>query len=385
MSLYTFTEEEMTRLKTIEKREKGVLEVEDVLDRLDCSTRTAYRYLSNYRRDWPAWLVHWLRGKPSNNKWNKLEKLKRYALKKKYKDFGPTLLQECLIEELWRDDDAINVETLRLKMIEWWTWVSRKGKNTIKRHKRERRAKKWMMSQFDGSYHIWLENWEEGCFLLAVDDATSDLMRGRFTKWESLVDMLEYREWYFERFGKPESIYVDCHATYKVNHEQDQFDEEMKTRFQRGMQKLWVTIIYSKCPQGKWRVERSFRTHQDRMIKKMRLAWIKNSTEANEYFDKIYREEHNKKYGVEASEKWDMHTPLTAEEKQEFKWYFALEMERKLKHDGTISYKNKIYQIKQWSKLWKWKAITVKEAIDGDVKLFSWKEELEVTRVKNKL
>jgi hypothetical protein len=39
-------------------------------------------------------------------------------------------------------------------------------------------------------------------------------------------------------YGKPQSIYVDCHATYKVNHEQDQFDEEMKTRFSTGMQRL---------------------------------------------------------------------------------------------------------------------------------------------------
>jgi hypothetical protein len=51
-----------------------------------------------------------------------------------------------------------------------------------------------MMSQFDGSYHIRLENGEEICMLLSVDDATSDLMRCRFTKGESLADMIIYRE-----------------------------------------------------------------------------------------------------------------------------------------------------------------------------------------------
>ena len=51
MSLYTFTEKEMTRLKTIEKREKNVLEIDEVIDRLGCSSRTAYRYLVKYRRD----------------------------------------------------------------------------------------------------------------------------------------------------------------------------------------------------------------------------------------------------------------------------------------------------------------------------------------------
>jgi len=40
------------------------------------------------------------------------------------------------------------------------------------------------------------------------------------------------------RYGKPKAIYLDCHATYKVNHPEDQFDYEMKTRFQRAMEKL---------------------------------------------------------------------------------------------------------------------------------------------------
>ena len=59
----------------------------------------------------------------------------------------------------------------------------------------------------------------------------------------------------FEKNGKPMSIYVDRHATYKVNNPNDQFNEEMKTRFKRGMETLGVTVIYAKCPEGKGRVE----------------------------------------------------------------------------------------------------------------------------------
>lgn len=375
----------MSKLKTIEKRDKKVLEIDDVCERLWCSIRTAYRYLSKYRRDWPGWVIHWLRWKPSNNRSNKLEWVKKYALKKKYNGFWPTLLQESLIEELWRDEASIKVETLRLKMIERWRRVPRKPSQKVKRHKRSRRSKKWVMVQFDGSYHVWLENGEEACLLLSVDDATSELMRGVFTKGESLWDMIKYRKGYFERYGKPQSIYLDCHATYKVNHEQDQFDEEMKTRFQRGMQKLGIEIIYSKCPQWKGRVERSFRTHQDRLIKKMRLEWIKTNEEANKYFDEEYRKDHNTRFGVKAEEEWDMHMPLTDRERKEFKRYFAHESKRQLKHDGTISYNNKIYQVKKGSRLQRGREIEVKESIDWEVRLFSGKEELEVDRVKNRI
>jgi len=36
----------------------------------------------------------------SNNRENKIEKIKKYAMKKKYRDFGSTLLSEELSEEL---------------------------------------------------------------------------------------------------------------------------------------------------------------------------------------------------------------------------------------------------------------------------------------------
>jgi hypothetical protein len=50
--------------------------------------------------------------------------------------------------------------------------------------------------------------------------------------------MIKFWREYFLDNGKPECIYVDCHATYKVNHEKDMFDKEMITRFQRAMRKL---------------------------------------------------------------------------------------------------------------------------------------------------
>ena len=365
--------------------DKKVIELEDVREKLSCSERTAYRYLAKYRKHGPPWIIHGLRGKQSNNKGNKLEWVKKYALQKKYEWFGPTLLAESLIEDLWRQEDSINAETLRLKMIERWTWICKKGRRKTNRKKRDRRKKKGMMAQFDGSYHIRLEDGNEICMLLSVDDATSELMRWTFTGWESLADMLVYREWYFKRYGKPQSIYLDCHATYKVNHGADQFDEETKTRFSRGMQRLWVEIIYSKCPEWKWRIERSFRTHQDRMIKKMRLAGIKTKEAATAYFDEIYREEHNKKFSVEAAEKWDVHMPFSKAEQREFKRYFALESKRTLRKDWTVWYQNKIYQISKWQELHNGKKLTVKENIDWEVRIYTWKQELEVDWVKNKM
>lgn len=108
-----------------------------------------------------------------------------------------------------------------------------------------------MMVQFDGSYHDWLETGEKRCLLAAVDDATGDTLEASFTQSERLVDVIAFWENYFRKHGKPASIYLDRHSSYKVNHPQDQFSEEMVTRFKRAMTYLGVAVIYAKSAQGK--------------------------------------------------------------------------------------------------------------------------------------
>jgi len=53
MSLYSLTEKEMTKVHIIEKRDKGAIDLDDVNTGLLCSVRTAYRYLSKYRKHGP--------------------------------------------------------------------------------------------------------------------------------------------------------------------------------------------------------------------------------------------------------------------------------------------------------------------------------------------
>jgi len=382
MTFITYTETEMTKIRIIQKLEDKVITIEQVKEALDVSERTVFRYLKRFRKLWPPGLIHWLKGHPSNNQKGKLEKYKRYAMKQKYKDFGPTLLAEHLEEELWWW--RINRESLRLKMITWWLWFPKERNTKVKRQKRERRRKVWILIQFDGSYHDWLEDWKERCLLLAIDDSTSKLMLWIITWWESLKDMVIFWKDYFLKYGKPWAIYVDCHATYKVNHKHDQFDNEMMTRFQRAMRKLCVEVIYSKQPEWKWRVERSFRTHQDRLIKKMRVLWIKTEKEANEYIEKTYIPEHNKKFAVKPQEKWDGHSLFTKYEQERYKRFFAKETERKIRKDGTVRYNKKEYQIKKWERLYDWKKVIVYETTEGCIEIYSWKYKISYVTIRNR-
>lgn len=384
-STLTYTEKQMKKIQITQKCADKVITFDQAMESLSVSERTMYRYLAKLKEEWPPWFIHWLQDRPSNNKWNKslksLAAYKPYALKKKYEWFWPTLLAEALEEELWWW--KVNVESLRLNMIKWWIWVVKKRKTKVKRKQRERRTNDGMMIQFDWSYHDWLEDWVERCILLAIDDATSNLKKITITKWETLLDMEKYWKEYFETYGKPQSIYLDCHATYKVNHEQDMFDGEMLTRFSRAMQKMKIQIIYSKTPEWKWRVERSFRTLQDRLIKKMRLKWIKTVKEAKKYINEIYIPKHNNKYWKKAGKQDDYHMNFTENDKENYHWYFAKESERSIKRDWTIQYQNTIYQIRKWQSLYKWDKITVKETSLWKIKISSWNANLDYHKVRD--
>jgi hypothetical protein len=378
---FTYNEREMRKIRIIQKFIDWVITLQDTCDVLGRCERTIYRYKETFLSEWPPWLVHGLKNRPWNHNPNtsKYNSIIPIITKPKFAWFWPTLLAEKL-EEVY--NITINHESLRQIMIKQWLWLASKRKMIIARQKRERRPWYGMLIQFDWSYHDWIENWEMKCLLVAIDDATSKVVFARFVDWESLKDIYEFWKEYMKRFGKPKSVYLDRHASYKVNHPNDQFDYEIKTRFQRAMESLWISIIYSKEPEGKWRVERWFWTHQDRLVKEMRFVDILCYDDANDFLEKYYIQKHNNKFSVIAKETWDFHTELTDEEFIELEWIFAKVTNRTLRRDGTIAYMNKTYQILRNQTLLSWYTITVKESIYGHIRLFTWTKELLFTETK---
>ena len=369
-----YTNKEMTKILIVQKLIDKVINIEEAMWVLQKSERQIYRYVSTYKFEWPPWFIHWLKWRSSNYKIErrKLEWFKEKVFLKKYHDFWPTLLAEELSNEMWY---KINHETLRLAMIRRWRRSPKIKKIKIKRQNRERKSNYWVLIQFDWSYHNWFENWEKRCLLCAIDDATGKIVHMKFSKSENLEDILSFWKEYIIKYWKPQYIYVDQHATYKVNSPQDQFDKDMKTRFTRWMNRLWIQVIYAKSPEGKWRVERWFQTHQDRLIKKMRLLWVKNLEDGNNYLQNIYINEHNDKFSIEAKNSEDLHEKLSEKELELFDEYFAKESTRKLKRDWTIEYNNKKYQLPLNTTL-KSHYITARETIKWEIILYSWDKKL---------
>ena len=91
-------------------------------------------------------------------------------------------------------------------------------------------------------------------------------------------------------------------------------------------------------------MERHHGTHQDRLIKKMRLAGIADYEAANRYLEEQYLEEHNAKFACQLVAGADFHRHLS--KRLDWKWVFCLEAERVVSNDLVVRFENCFLQLK---------------------------------------
>lgn len=310
--------------------------------------------------------VHKLRGCAPHNKTDvkTVKKVTTFFKEKKHEDFGPTFAQEKLAGQ----GVVMNKETLRLLMIKKEIWEPHKRRGPqIVREWRERKECFGELVQFDGSYHDWLETGEEECLLAAIDDATSTIIKAEFEDNEGVYAVFRFWRAYMEAYGRPVAIYLDKFSTYKVNHKNAVDNPEFMTQFERAMRELDVRVICANSPQAKGRIERSFGTLQDRMVKEMRLTDIKTRDAGNKYIREHYIADHNRRFSVPPRSTVDAHRPLSDDLRNRLASIFSIQSKRKVNNDYTIQFKNKWFQLEatQDTAVYKRDEVIVEERLDG--------------------
>mgnify|MGYP001605338418 CR=1 FL=1 len=275
---------ELRRLHVIHQVIEKQVTQEKAGELLELTDRQVRRMVKRVRREGDRGLAHRSRGKPSNRAIDGKTKARVMAVYgTAYADFGPTLASEKLFE---RDGIPISDETLRL-------WLLQAGIDHFKRRKRphrqwrERKAHRGELIQMDGSHHKWFEDRGPVCVLMAyIDDATGRVY-ARFYTYEGTIPAMDSFKRYIKRHGLPRAVYADKHTTYKSPGEPtltEQLEgQEPMSQFERSLSELGVEMIHAHSPQAKGRIERLFKTFQDRVIKEMRLAGITTMEEANRF------------------------------------------------------------------------------------------------------
>ncbi len=170
------------------------------------------------------------------------------------------------------------------------------------RQRRERKECFGQMVQTDGSIEKYFEDRGPKAVLMGYIDDTTGIFFGRFYPSENTKAAMGSFKRYIEKYGIPQSLYFDRNSIYKTTR-QPSVDEQLKeqkplTQFGKVMKVLDVEKIFAHCPQGKGRIERAFKTLQDRLIKEMGQEGISSIEEANEFLENRYLSGYNDKFSV---------------------------------------------------------------------------------------
>jgi len=366
----TMTEKESKRYEIIKELIDDVIDGTEASKQLGLSVRQTKRLKARVREKGIKGVIHKNRGKSSNRKLSK-EKRKEAVklLKEKYSDFKPTFASEKL-EEL--HNIKINKESTRQLMIEEKLWTVKPRKQPKNKHLwRPRKDNYGEMQQFDGSYHLWLEDRnEEMCLLASIDDATGKITKAKFAENEGVKPVSRFWKEYIEENGVPLDIYLDKYSTYKINHKKAVDNKDLMTQFERMMNQVGGNLITAHSPQAKGRVERLFGTLQDRLVKEMRLANIKTTDEANEFL-KEYIPKFNQKFSVVPDKKVDLHKKVNRRTKEKLPQIFSIQNTRKVNNDYTVMFETKYYQLDPTQDIvvYKKDEVTVEKHLNGEVKI----------------
>ncbi len=297
------SQKEVKKAQVLELLKAKKISQQDGAKRLDITTRQVRRLSRRYQAAGMDGLISKKRGSASNRRLDETFRTTAVNLiGTHYRDFGPTLACEKLVEQ---HAMKLSIETTRQLMIGAGYWRPKKGGTVCAHPMRERRARFGELIQIDGSPHDWFEGRGEYCTLLVfIDDATGRLTQLRFAPTETTLNYMRVLHDHILAHGVPVALYSDKHSIFRINAKE--VDPEAETQFSRAARELGIECIHAHSPQAKGRVERANQTLQDRLIKEMRLAGINNMEDANVWLPN-YIEDFNRRFAVVPKDASDAH------------------------------------------------------------------------------
>jgi hypothetical protein len=316
MERMAMNQEERDWLEWLKRAQDGVMTQRQAAEKMGVSDRWVRKLLKRMKTDGDGVVVHGLRGKASNRRID--EKVRSAAIQllrqPEWHDFGPTFASEQLAK---RHDIVVSKETARGWMVEEGLWEAHPRKLSEVHRWRPRRSGLGELVQWDTSNHDWLESRGEPVRYLVrlIDDATSRSW-GRFVQHDGTRENMGVLWEYLERNGRMVDVYTDRAAMFMVTPKSNESAEQRKkadrtTQIGRALRELGIGWIPAYSPQAKGRVERSFGTDQDRLVKQLRLAQVKTMQAANEFLEQEYWPEWNERFARPLTGVVDLHRALT--------------------------------------------------------------------------
>lgn len=347
MERIAMSQEERDELNWLKQASDRKITQREAAERIGVSERWVRKLLQRMKREGDRVVVHGLRGKPSNRKLPEQTRRQAVAILKKpeWHDFGPTFASEQLAK---RHKIEVSDETLRGWMIAAGMWKSKPQGQPEVHAWRPRRSGFGELVQWDTSEHDWLEGRGTVRYLVRmIDDATS-WSWGRFVENDATPQNMGVLWEYLENNGRMVDVYTDRDSMFTVaprpgQSEQLRREADRLTQLGRALRELGIGSILAYSPQAKGRIERSFLTAQDRLVKHLRLAKISTLTDANRFLETEYWPEWNERFARPVADFPNHHRALS--EQLDLAAILCHVEPRVIGNDYTFSFAGHRYQI----------------------------------------
>lgn len=249
---------------------EGRLTAGEAAELMRLSRRQERRLRHAFLRDGPAALVHGNRGRRPVHTLDPGLRSRIIALADGvYAGCNDQHLTELLAE---REAIALSRSSVRRILRAAGRRSPQRRRPPRHRSRRERMPQVGMLLQVDGSRHQWLG--PDGPWLTlvgAIDDATGDVPYALFREQEDAQGYLLLLREVVRRRGVPLALYSDRHMIFQsaakapMTLEEELAGKPLPTQVRRVLDELDITWIGARSPQAKGRVERLWRTFQDRL------------------------------------------------------------------------------------------------------------------------
>ena len=215
---------------------------------------------------------------------------------------------------------------------------------------RPRRENAGELIQVDASKHQWFYGDENYYYLHGgIDDATGRVTSCFFAEQETIYGYQMIMKDTIIDYGIPECLYTDYRTIFKSTKKELTLEEEIEgkeiknTRFANMLEYVGIDIISTIDPRSKGRIERLWRTFQDRLYKELKKKNINTIEKANQYLKDVFLPKYNARFASEID--YNKNSFIPVDENFDFNKELAVWSEYKVYHNCYLKYNKKYHVI----------------------------------------
>ena len=215
---------------------------------------------------------------------------------------------------------------------------------------RERKENAGELLQVDASKHKWFYGDDNYYYLHgAIDDATSSVTSCFFDNEETIFGYQMIMKQTLMNYGIPECLYTDYRTVFKSNKRELTLQEELdgkqikNTRFANMLEHIGTDIISTINPRAKGRIERLWRTFQDRLYNELKKKHINTIEEANQYLNDVFIPKYNARFALPIDN--NKNHFICLDKDFNYNVELAVWSEHKVYHNSYLKYDNNYHVI----------------------------------------